>query len=234
MILAPGIPMCFSLATKTRKRWQQWLWLLFIPLLILVVVVIGSRAGLIICGVLTIVCAVWFFKKLNLVSKISLGLVSLMVLGFFHHSNINYTKDPIREALIDFAVERIKERPVFGHGYSIQRVLLEERASDPEALRIHRVTAKFDHFHNTYLDEVFQFGLIGSLPLALLLLYLIYLCVKKRDVFLLSFLVIYLLFFYVETPFNSVKGIMPMMLLICLVMNMLNEQTVDKKDQLCQ
>jgi O-antigen ligase len=229
IILAPSIPMCFNLATKATKNRLQWLWLSLIPLLFFIVFVIGSRIGLLVCAGLIVLCAVYFFKKLNLVSKIVLGLSFLVAFGIFQTSTINYTEDPIRKEMKTFAIEKIKERPLFGHGYVTQNAHFNDVENPTEFNN--PVTPTLSHFHNTYLDEPFQFGIIGSLPLALLLLYLLYRCVKKRDFFLLVFLAIYIPFFYVELPFNSVKGIMPMMILIGLIMNTQNERMLSHQKQ---
>jgi O-antigen ligase len=224
IILAPSIPMCFNLATKAKKQWQQWLWLSFVPLLMFIVFVSGSRIGLPVCGALIILCSIYFFKKLNVTSKIVIALAFLVTLVLFSQTTINYTEDPARKEMNHLSIEKIKERPLLGHGHSTQRASLEEHIiALEESTVLQGIT--FGYFHNTYLDKLFQHGIIGSLPFFLLLLYLIYTCIKKRDFFLLSFLIIYLPFFIVETPLVGVKGMMPMMLLLCLIMNIQHERT---------
>jgi len=233
ILLAPSIPMCFNLAVKSEKQWQQWVWLLFIPLLLFIVFVIGSRIGLAVCGALVVLSCLYFFKKLNSFSTLILGVMLGVMLIGSKVSAVDYAKDPIRDAMTNLAVEHIKERPFFGHGYSIQRILFEKQLAESEEFQATLHGTAFDHFHNTYLDELFQFGFIGTLPLFLLILYLIYFCVKKRDIFLFSFLTIYGLFFYVELPFNSIKGIMPMMLFLAVIMNVLYK-TNQNQNQPCQ
>jgi O-antigen ligase len=230
VILAPSIPMCFNLAAKSGKQWQQWLWLMFIPLHIFIVFAIGSRVGLFICAGLIILCSVCFFKNLNLFSKIVLGLGFVAAIGVFSLSNINYTEDPIRKEMNAFAIEKIKERPVSGYGYKTKHFQLND-----EGVKFQNpFITELAHFHNSYLDEMFQFGFIGAAPLYLLLLYLFYLAIRKRNVFLSSFLVIYLLFFYVEYPLVLAKGVMPLMLLISVAMNLLIEKKIypDEKKQI--
>jgi O-antigen ligase len=222
VILAPSIPMCFNLAAKATKNWQQWLWLMFIPVLVFIVFAIGSRIGLFIYGMLIVLCCVYFFKKLNLVSICVIGAMLGVALVVSKFSTIDYTEDPIRKEMNRFAIEKIKERPLLGYGYNTQLEQiwqLNESSGYPILLELDDNTRA--HLHNQYLEEIFQFGLIGALPFFFLLLYLIYLGVKKRDVYLLSFLLIYLLFFCVDTADTRVKGIMPMMLLTTLIMNVL-------------
>ena len=232
VILAPSIPMCFNLASKAKKNWQQWLWLSFVPVLIFVVFIIGSRIGLIICAGLVILCSAYFFKKLNWVSKLVLILGFLVAIGVFRISTINYTEDPIRKEMNQFAIEKIKAKPFFGYGYNAQLEQvrqLDESSGYPILQSLDDDTKA--HFHNQYLEELFQFGFIGFLPFLLLLFYLFYLGIKNRDIYILSFLLIYLLFFFVDTVDTRVKGIMPMMLLIALIMNIMNEQTNRKISQ---
>ncbi|MDR0437553.1 MAG: O-antigen ligase family protein [Bacteroidales bacterium] len=227
VILAPSIPMCFNLAAKAAKNWQQWLWLLFIPLLVFIVFVSGSRIGLFICGALIVLSCIYFFKKLNIISKIALSLAFVAAIGVFRISTINYTEDPIRKEMNAFVIEKIKERPLFGYGYGTQNVQLNnvENLSEFNNPAIYTMA----HFHNTYLDDFFQFGFIGISLLVSLLLYLIYWFIKKHNIFLLSFLMIYIPFFYVELPFNVMKGIMPMMLFLAVIMNIQRMQNTEKK-----
>jgi len=227
VILAPSIPMCFNLAVKASKNWQQWLWLLFIPLIVFIVFVIGSRIGLFVCGMLIVLCCIYFFKKFNIVSKIALGLAFVAAIGMFRISTINYTEDPIRKEMNAFAIEKIKEHPLLGHGYGTQHAHLND-TENPQEFENSFIFI-VNHFHNTYLDETFQFGFIGALPFFLLILYLIGFALKKRDVFLFSFLIIYIPFFYVELPFNSMKGIMPMMLFLAIIMNLLHKKELPCK-----
>ncbi len=227
IILCPSIPMCFNLAGNASKNWQQWLWLLFIPLLLFVIFVIGSRIGLLVSIGLIALCGVCFFKKLNVLTKIVSGLAIVAMLILAKNSTINYTADPIREETKEFAIEKIKEQPLLGHGYKTQSAHLNDTVN-PTTFSDPGIQA-LNHFHNTYFDEVFQFGFIGALPLLLLLLFLIGLALKTRNVFLISFLAIYILFFYVETPFNSAKGMMPMMLFLSVVMSVLNEQILSRR-----
>ncbi len=220
--------MCFNLAANAPKLWQQWLCLLFIPLLLFVVFASGSRVGLFVSIGLVGLCSLYFFKKLNSITTLALGLALGAVLVFAKTSTITYTEDPIRKEMNAFAKEKIKEQPFFGYGYSTQKAQTNKaQEQDPATFTIPYVVT-MDHFHNTYLDEVFQFGFVGALPFYLLLLFLVVITIKNRNVFLLSFLAIYVLFFYTETVVNTLKGIMPMMLFLCVVMCVLNEKRLQK------
>ena len=226
IILMPSIPMCFNLATSSSKQWQQWLWLSFVLLLIFIIFVIGSRIGLLVGAGLIVLCSIYFFKKLNIAPKIALVLIFFVALRAFSLTTIDYTNDPIRKEMSHFSIEKIKERPFLGYGYNTQL----EHVRQLDESSGYSILPYIDdgtraHFHNQYLEETFQFGLIGALPFFLLLLYLLYFGVKKQDIYILSFLVIYLLFFCTDTADTRVNGIMPMMLLIALIMNVSDKQT---------
>jgi len=77
----------------------------------------------------------------------------------------------------------------------------------------------FNHFHNQLLDELVQFGIIGAIPLLAMFAYICFIAVRKRDILLLSFLLIYIPFCNVESPFSSVKGIMGFLFWLCFILS---------------
>ncbi|GHT75528.1 hypothetical protein FACS189456_7300 [Bacteroidia bacterium] len=82
----------------------------------------------------------------------------------------------------------------------------------------------FNHFHNQILDEVVQFGFLGAIPLGALFIYLAVLAFRRRDYLLFAFLGIYLPFCCVESPLMTIKGIIPMMFWLCLIVSTQKER----------
>jgi len=133
-----------------------------------------------------------------------------------YFSSLSIT-DPIRVQLRSVGLYAFKQHPWFGSGaYSMKSYL----QSDELAQQLgYAGGLEFGHFHNQFLDELVQFGVVGAIPLFALFVYLCILAIRKRDFLLASFLAIYILFCYVESPFGSVKGIMVFLFWLCLTVS---------------
>ena len=131
--------------------------------------------------------------------------------------------DPIRVDLRKTAISAIKEKPVFGWGtgYVTPLIQSEERA---QSLRI-ETPYLFNQFHNQYLEDMVQFGIMGILILLVLFGWMLWVGVRERNYLVLSLLVIYTLFCWTETVFFVAKGVIPFTFWFCFLMSNRNKLT---------
>lgn len=87
----------------------------------------------------------------------------------------------IRATMWLYALEKIKERPLIGWGPETRKVLLESDALPKQ------ISGKFDHFHNSYLDILVAYGVLGFIVIMLLTLQCVRGCfslIRKGEVYL--------------------------------------------------
>ena len=120
------------------------------------------------------------------------------------------------------AVAAFQEKPLFGWGTgSMVQLLRSEQIAERAGLE--QPINQFDYFHNQYLDQLVQFGLLGFLVLGFSLIYSIYFAIRNKDFLLFLLFAMYLLFMFVESPFSSLKGIQPMIFWICFILYFRNK-----------
>ncbi len=220
VILMP-IPIATYLRFGNVEKKISWVeFVLCIMSISVTVFLSGARIGLITLPLLTAL-GLLFYLPIKQQVKYTLFAITIgiAVFGLLRKTNEeNKFNDPIREDLRKTAITAIKERPLFGWGTGSMKYLLYNEDIAHKA-GLEKPIAEFNHFHNQYLDEIVQFGLIGSLPFFGLFAYLIYLAIKKRDFLLMAYLAIYLPFMFVESPFATVKGIQPMIFWLCFFLS---------------
>jgi hypothetical protein len=182
-------------------------------------VLAGARIGIVIIPFL-LVLAYIFYCKYKPALKWGIIAAGVMVSVFCPirlHDWGKQFEDPVRKDLRTMAIDAVKEKPVFGWGtgYVSPLIRSEERArnaglEEPYAL---------DQFHNQYLEDMVQFGIPGILLLLLLIGWILYLGLQNKDFLMLSFLIIYLLFFGTETALANSKGLVPFTFWLCILVS---------------
>jgi len=126
--------------------------------------------------------------------------------------------DHERAALRKTAISVIKEKPVlgWGTGYVTPLIQDEERA---HSLGI-ETPYDFNQFHNQYFEDMVQFGVFGILILLVLLGWILWVGISEKNFLLLSFLAIYILFFWTESVLFVAKGVTPFTFWLCFLMTM--------------
>jgi len=125
--------------------------------------------------------------------------------------------DPIRADLRKTAISAIKEKPIFGWGtgYVEPLIISEERA---HSLNI-ETPYDFNQFHNQYLEDMVQFGILGILLILVLFGWMLWTGVREKNYLLLSLLVIYAFFCWTETVFFVAKGVIPFTFWFCFLIS---------------
>jgi O-antigen ligase len=178
----------------------------------------GSRIGalLVMCvSVFVILNAVLGMSCKKIVST---GVVCAIVAAAFLYGFADRYKvhenDFVRYQFAATAIEAIKEKPFFGFGTGGQKEVIQsmDRAVGAGFAQTMYYGTKVNHPHNQFLTEILQFGLIGSLPLLIWIISSITRSIKSDFGALAIFMVVVVLFMLVESPLNSNKGIVPLLI----------------------
>jgi len=213
--------------TIYSNKGGAWHWVFIIAfngLALLFFIFTGSLAGqaLFVISWVTYACVKLrrFFSVKLIAAFVVIGIVSATWL-IATPSGRRYleTKDIQRYHYTIVSLDAIKERPLFGHGTGATKAIIQD------SLRAARLG--FDgnvyegkdanHPHNQYLTEAIQFGVIGMIPLLLFLGVSFYEACSRRNWTLLCIIVTLGFFMLVESPINSNKGVVPFVLLVCLL-----------------
>lgn len=138
-------------------------------------------------------------RSVRLITAGSLGVVSLLVLlQIFPKlpdmlgAQFSRSGDPSevytltgRLQIWDFAWKQITLSPIFGYGYNSSKVVLGSHIGFENGLMV-------DSAHNLYLQNLLSVGLLGTVPLLLLLVHLGIRCATRPIPFVLYMLVIVL------------------------------------------
>jgi hypothetical protein len=211
-----------------EKKISPVLWWISLPFTLVFIFLTGARIGLVISILLLLLSLLYYIKKFSMIAKGVMLLTIVFAILFAYFSPYSLTHDSPRKNMRTIAKNAISESPVSGHGFSSMSYFIqsEEFAEKYGTEKGY----KFSYFHNAFLDETVQFGAIGATVFVLFLLVLIINAIYRKDYLLMAFLAIYLPFMYVESPFVSVKGIMPMMFWLCFLFNTQRERLTLKKD----
>jgi O-antigen ligase len=203
----------FPIAIKKVKT-RIVMTVVYLIITFLFIVYSGSRVGLVMMIVWIVAAAIFsirpFFERKQLV--IGAIVVSLLVVGTIValKGDVYQRVDRTRYHYGRMAIDQWKERPMLGWGTGSGKELMHDEAFEDE------IGYSVNHPHNQYLSELMQFGIIGALPLFAFLLGCIYVGVMDNAKPLLLTVVSVMVLMMVESPINSNKGIVPMMLVLCL------------------
>ena len=183
-------------------------------------VLAGARIGIVLVPLLLLLGYV-FYCRLKPLLKWGLVAAGLLVVaaGWYQYPTADdrFTDDN-RADLRKIAISAIKEKPVFGWGTGYTNPLIHS-AERAQSLGIERTFPdETKVIHNQYLDYMVQFGIVGIVVFLIVLGWILWIGVSERNYLLLSFLIIYLLFFYTETALNYSKGIVPFAFWLCFLM----------------
>jgi hypothetical protein len=176
----------------------------------------GARIGVVVCLLLLGGGFVFYARKFIAPERAVILLVMAAAILFVRHLPYNITEDCIRSDLRALGKHAIAEQQWMGSGvYSMEGYI-----GNAEFAASHNLPAyPFNHFHCAPIDEVVQFGWIGGAVMALFALSLLCVAARRRDYLLYSYLLVYVPFMLIDSPFQSVKGIMPMLFWLCLIVS---------------
>jgi O-antigen ligase len=216
-ILLMAVPVALYLRYQDEKQITIVEMLLGVLLPVVFTVLSGARVGMVIAPVL-LGLGYLFYCRFKPVFKWGLVVAVIVALGLLLHlypKVDDHFDDPIRVDLRKAAVSAIREKPVFGWGTGSAKQLIhsEERA---HSLGI-EVPYDFNQFHNQYLEDMVQFGILGILILLLLFGWILWIGVSEKNYLLLSLLAIYMLFCWTEAALFVSKGVVPFTFWACFL-----------------
>ncbi|MDR1672796.1 MAG: O-antigen ligase family protein [Bacteroidales bacterium] len=213
-----AIPAALFLRFQAKPRITVIEMLLGVLLPVIFTVLGGARVGMVAVPFLLGLAYVFYcrFKPVLKWGLATVGIVSALLLYHRFPQVDDRFEDVPRKYMRSIAMEAIKEKPVFGWGTGYVSPLIQS----PELAQRVGLDVPYttNQFHNQYLENVVQFGISGALLLLALIGGLLYLGIRRKDYLLLSFLTIYLLFFWTETVLVSTKGVMPLAFWACFLL----------------
>jgi O-antigen ligase len=191
-----------------RKKIALWL-ILFCVYVGIFILCSGARIAILSYPTVILLCWGYYYRNKNKAERtlMALGvLIILLILGAnFNRGLAERFVDPARLQMWKTAAYSIKERPFIGLGTGGVPSQLQ---SDEYAQKIgYEKALHYGSAHNQFLNEWMQYGLVGGSILFAGIIGLLYISVRKKDFLLLSFLVIEILFFTVETSFETARGV---------------------------
>lgn len=211
-IFAFALPLTFylHLSLKTIKAWVMWVGAIVV---LLAVYFTGARTGIVISFVLLAFTYFFYFKRFGFLNKLLgavflLGAVAVVAL---HSSKI--TADSLRKVYLTLGVEAVKEHPIKGSGLlSSKKHLQQYDADNGTSFSVN------DYFHNQFIDDWVQFGIVGLLLLLSFWFYCAWLAFRRRDYLMACFIIIFIPFMMFDYPLGmkAAKGIVPFAFWLCL------------------
>jgi O-antigen ligase len=188
------------------------------------IMVAGSLAGLAIMVTSLLAYALFFtYKKIAIkpVGAVAfiLFLIAILYVGHLNLRDRLYGIDPQRYQLFSVAWDAWKERPFLGYGTGSQKEIVQNiRIAEQLGFKKEDYPGPLvNHPHNQFLTELLQFGLLGSLPLLLFFGFSFAYAIKNNSPALFVTLLTVACYMMIESPINSNKGLVPFVVLICIL-----------------
>lgn len=172
--------------------------------------ILESRIGILEVIAIIFLSLIYYVKMKTSYFKISLIVVFLSVvfLYFIGEKHFNgMMGDDVRKADYTLAVNYIKDHPMWGSGYHEQRQALLMQDEKMEEVTRPTYANPSSYTHNQFLGNMVQYGIPGLIILLVLLTSLFWYAFKSRSYLLQMFMLIYLIFMFIEEPFYVQEGI---------------------------
>lgn len=178
-----------------------------------------SRIAFITMVMILLIGTAWINRKNQPILRAYL-FISLCLGGFilidFHSTIENFVSDPSRNQLYETAFAYIKSNYVLGTGIGGMPKVLDSQEF-AQSLGFPGAITGIGNPHNQFVGELVQTGLGGFIILCLMIGYLYYDSVKKRNWILLAFLFSFLPIMIIEMPLTLFKGITYFVPLVCFL-----------------
>jgi O-antigen ligase len=226
MIIIYGLIVLYWLRPLSRIGWLLGVIVYSIGAVAFVIFT-GSRVCLLLLLVMPFLFALLergYLRNLKLTAL--LAVIGCAVLGWVF-ARYYQQFDIMRYDMLVIGWNRFIEAPIMGHG----------TGSLPELMHVelfeYNYTTTVNHPHNQYLGELMQFGIVGTIPLLLFIGFGItdgLVGGSKCDHATVAMVISMALFMLIETPVHSNKGLVPFVLLVCLLsegkrLNLLGKQS---------
>jgi O-antigen ligase len=217
------LSVCISFEAFFDKKLQSFLrigWLLSGFVLLISLYFLSSRTGIISAFIIIPFYLIIHFKRFKkwwISGLIALAAASMLVIFFLNNERIKYyfpdnsVSSVMEKFMLDnrvpiwkSSINVIKHNLVLGVGagdasYELQKEYLSAGYSE---MYYNNLNA-----HDQYLEILLGTGLIGLLIFACIISYMVYIAIKRRNLFLGLFLFIVLIFFLFESILNRIAGV---------------------------
>ncbi len=179
--------------------------------------VMESRIGILESLAIIFLSAMYYIKMKTSYFKLSIiGIViSVIILGFVVEKHFTgMMDDSVRKADYTLAINYIKDHPLWGGGYHQQREVLMMQDIKMTDVTRPDGTDKISYTHNQFLGVMVQYGVVGLIVLIILLIALFSYALKSHSYLLQMFMLIYLIFMFIEEPLSVQEGITRFMIFL--------------------
>lgn len=198
----------------------------YLILMLLFMTFTGARSGVLLTViVIGLKSLIFLYEKINLRSFFILTallfLTTTAAISYYISSKRYSENDYTRYQYAVVAIAAWKESPWIGLGTGSSKAVMRnidfvKSLGFVETSRYNDHPA-ISHPHNQYLNELLQFGIIGSIPLFLLVIWMLYASSKARQWDFFLVMVTASIFMLIEAPLNSNKGVVPFTLISCVM-----------------
>lgn len=190
----------------------------YIALCLTLELAMESRVGLIELLIIVVVSLLYYIKMKSpyLKHAIITGFFMAIIIFFVGSSRFEkILKDDVRKADYTLAINFIKDHPLSGAGYHQQRAALEYEDKQMTDVTRPATAPPITYTHNQFLGDMVQFGIPGLIVLLILLSALTWYAIKSRSYLLQLFMLVYILFMFIEEPLYVQEGITRFMVYLC-------------------
>lgn len=195
--------------------------------LFLLLIISQSRIGIVMFAITIPVAAVAFIRSPKWRKRYNYAVGAMLIIALLGWVQINsvFSLDHAREHIYHATVGFIQEHPVLGVGIGSMEQTLHQ-----DALCLH---SKYANPHNQLLGDWLQGGLPCLLAMLALMGYLIYYAVRYRNLELLLFVIITLLFMQIEMTLDIIKGVTTFVAFVHLFAHKPNDRYNRKYASIC-
>lgn len=205
----------------------------FLIACVILISITQSRIAFISLTLITATGIGWIFRfhktffKSYIVFCLAMGL---FILIFFQNKLIIFATDPARKELYDIAFAYIKMNYIHGTGIGGMAKILDS-FEYAQSLGYSGAMTGIGNPHNQFIGELMQTGIGGFIILCVMIFYLYYSSIKRKNWILLAFLLSFLPIMMIEMPFSLFKGVTYFVPFACLLLQWQPENKLENNQQ---
>jgi O-antigen ligase len=204
--------MLFAHALYQKQRLGKKALYVYDSLLLLFIVLMGSRVCLVIYGVFLLnVLTPWKNKRSVFINSLLFISIAMMLVYTIKKT------DPTRYQLWSVSWQAIKEKPWFGHGMGSSDKLLHDSRIIHNAGFANDLD--FNHPHNQFISFLLEIGVLGTLAIFMIVVFWLYKTKQHKNEIMVLFLVGLGYLFLTESILETSKPLYIICFLFLLIAN---------------
>ena len=180
--------------------------------------ILESRIGIVEVLIITFVSLLYYAKIKSSYFKWSVFAILAAIISLYVVSENHFNKmmgDNVRKADYTLAIHYIHDHPWWGIGYQGQAKAIKMQDEIMKDVTRPITAPPVTYTHNQFLGDMVQFGIPGLIVLLVLLAGLFCYSIKRRNYLLQMFMLIYLIFMFIEEPLYVQEGITRFTIFLC-------------------